>query len=199
MKRSFLEELGLEKDVIDKIMDENGKDVEKAKGSLTDVQQERDELKKQISDRDEQLETLKKAKGNSEELQKQIEQLQADNKQIKIDTAAERALAGAKAKNITAAKALLKLDGAELADDGTIKGLAEQIDAVKKDNDYLFEADKPTKTKPSVKGATPGEGNDDKPTGITAEQFRKMGYKERMELFNNDKETYDALIGASKE
>ena len=34
MKRSFLEELGLEKDVIDKIMDENGKDVEKAKGSL---------------------------------------------------------------------------------------------------------------------------------------------------------------------
>lgn len=199
MKRSFLEELGLEKDVIDKIMDENGKDVEKAKGSLADVQQERDDLKKQISDRDEQLESLKKAKGNSEELQKQIEQLQADNKQIKIDTAVERALAGAKAKNITAVKALLKLDGAELADDGTIKGLAEQIDAVKKDNDYLFEADKPAKTKPSVKGATPGEGNDDKPTGITAEQFRKMGYKERMELFNNDKETYDALIGASKE
>lgn len=199
MKRSFLEELGLEKDVIDKIMDENGKDVEKAKGSLADVQQERDDLKKQISDRDEQLESLKKAKGNSEELQKQIEQLQADNKQIKIDTAVERALTGAKAKNITAVKALLKLDGAELADDGTIKGLAEQIDAVKKDADYLFEADKPAKTKPSVKGATPGEGNDDKPTGITAEQFRKMGYKERMELFNNDKETYDALIGASKE
>jgi chromosome segregation ATPase len=199
MKRSFLEELGLEKDVIDKIMNENGKDVEKAKGSLADVQAERDDLKKQISDRDEQLESLKKAKGNSEELQKQIEQLQADNKQIKIDTAVERALAGAKAKNITAVKALLKLDGAELADDGTIKGLAEQIDAVKKDADYLFEADKPAKTKPSVKGATPGEGNDDKPTGITAEQFRKMGYKERMELFNNDKETYDALIGASKE
>lgn len=199
MKRSFLEELGLEKDVIDKIMDENGKDVEKAKGSLADVQQERDDLKKQISDRDEQLESLKKAKGNSEELQKQIEQLQADNKQIKIDTAVERALAGAKAKNITAVKALLKLEGAELSDDGTIKGLAEQIDAVKKDNDYLFEADKPAKTKPSVKGATPGEGNDDKPTGITAEQFRKMGYKERMELYNNDKETYDALTGASKE
>ena len=199
MKRSFLEELGLEKDVIDKIMDENGKDVEKAKGSLADVQKERDDLKKQISDRDEQLESLKKAKGNSEELQKQIEQLQADNKQIKIDTAVERALTGAKAKNITAVKALLKLDGAELADDGTIKGLAEQIDAVKKDADYLFEADKPKKTKPSVKGATPGEGNDDKPTGITAEQFRKMGYKERMELYNNDKETYDALIGASKE
>jgi len=199
MKRSFLEELGLGKDVIDKIMDENGKDVEKAKGSLADVQQERDDLKKQIFDRDEQLESLKKAKGNSEELQKQIEQLQADNKQIKIDTAVERALTGAKAKNITAVKALLKLDGAELADDGTIKGLAEQIDAVKKDNDYLFEADKPKKTKLSVKGATPGEGNDDKPTGITAEQFRRMGYKERMELYNNDKETYDALTGASKE
>lgn len=199
MKRSFLEELGLEKDVIDKIMDENGKDVEKAKGSLADVQAERDDLKKQISDRDEQLEDLKKASGDSEALKKQIEQLQSDNKQIKIDTAIEKALAEAKAKNVKAVKALLELDDPELSEDGTIKGLADKITAIKKDNDYLFEADKPAKTKPSVKGATPGEGNDDKPTGITAEQFRKMGYKERMELFNNDKETYDALIGASKE
>ena len=31
MKRKFLEDLGLEKDVIEKIMNENGADIEKAK------------------------------------------------------------------------------------------------------------------------------------------------------------------------
>ena len=35
MKRSFLEELGLEKDVIDKIMSENGSDIENAKATVT--------------------------------------------------------------------------------------------------------------------------------------------------------------------
>lgn len=197
MKRSFLEELGLEKESIDKIMDENGKDVEKAKGSLADVQAERDELKKQISERDSQLETLKKASGNSEELKKQIEELQADNKRIKLDNAIDKALTGAKAKNVKAVKALLNLENPELAEDGTIKGLDEQIKTIKKDNDYLFESEEPSKKQRSVKGVNPGESNDDKPEGLTQEQFKRMGYKERMELYNNDRETYDALTGAS--
>ncbi len=34
MKREFLKNLGLEDEVIDKIMAENGKDIEKAKGDL---------------------------------------------------------------------------------------------------------------------------------------------------------------------
>jgi hypothetical protein len=34
MKRKFLEDLGLEKDVIEKIMNENGADIEKAKGEV---------------------------------------------------------------------------------------------------------------------------------------------------------------------
>ena len=46
MERKFLEGLELEggvklsKDIIDKIMDENGKDINKAKGDLEDVQGE---------------------------------------------------------------------------------------------------------------------------------------------------------------
>lgn len=45
MKRSFLKELGLESEVIDKIMTENGKDIEKYKTELEDYVEEVKELK----------------------------------------------------------------------------------------------------------------------------------------------------------
>ena len=38
MKREFLESLGLEKDAIDKIMAENGKDIEAGKAKLEEEQ-----------------------------------------------------------------------------------------------------------------------------------------------------------------
>ena len=193
MKRSFLEELGIEKESIDKIMVENGKDIEKAKGSLADVQKERDELKNQIKDHEKQLEDLKKATGNTEELQKQIEQLQADNKQIKVNSAIEKALTLAKAKNLKAVKALLDLEKAELSEDGTIKGLDEQIKSIRKENDFLFDNAKQEGVK--LKGVKPTEPNDDKPTGITKEDFAKMSYKERVDLYNTDKDTYNTLAG----
>lgn len=42
MKRTFLEELKLDKDTIDKIMNGNGRDIKKAKGDLETVTKERD-------------------------------------------------------------------------------------------------------------------------------------------------------------
>ena len=138
-----------------------------------------------VKERDGQLETLKNSTGDVESLKQQIADLQKDNKekdeahaaeikQLKIDTAVETALGDAKAKNKTAVKALLKdLDKAELADDGTIKGLAEQIAALQKSDEYLFEA-KESKTK--VKGAKPGEtGKED---GDGKVDTSKMTYSE---------------------
>lgn len=179
MKRKFLEDMGLEKEQVDKILDENSQDIGKAKGDLEKVQadlataqQEVTTLKAQVADRDGQLETLKNSTGDVEAMKQQIATLQADNKakddahaaeikQLKIDAAIEAALTGAKAKNNTAVKALLKdLDKAELGEDGTIKGLAEQIEALQKSDAYLF--DTTTTKKTQVKGAKPGEsGNED--------------------------------------
>ena len=138
-----------------------------------------------VKERDGQLETLKNSTGDVESLKKQIETLQADNKakddahaaeikQLKIDAAVEAALTGAKAKNSVAVKALLKdLDKAELSEDGTIKGLAEQIEALRKSDEYLFEA---KSSKNQVKGAKPGEaGNED---GDGTVDTSKMTYSE---------------------
>lgn len=193
MKRKFLEDMGLEKEQVDKILDENSQDIGKAKGDSEKIKKDLDaanaeveSLKGQISDRDKQLETLKNSTGDVEGMKQEIAKLQADNKakddahaaeikQLKIDAAIDSALTGAKAKNNTAVKALLKdLDKAELADDGTIKGLAEQIEALQKSDAYLF--DTTTKKKTQVKGAKPGEsGNDD---GDHEVDTSKMTYSE---------------------
>ena len=193
MKRKFLEDMGLEKEQIDKILDENSQDIGKAKGDFEKVQTELaaakneiDTLKNHVSERDRQLETLKNSTGDVEAMKKQIEDLQKANKdaadahaaeikQLKIDAAIESALTSANAKNNTAVKALLKdLDKAELDEDGTIKGLAEQIEALQKSDEYLFDTKGTKKTK--VKGAEPGEsGNEDGDKGVDTS---KMTYSE---------------------
>lgn len=156
------------------------------KARFDEVNNEKKKLELDVRDRDGQLETLKNSTGDVEAMKQQIATLQADNKakdeahaaeikQLKVDAAIETALTGAKAKNNTAVKALLKdLDKAELADDGTIKGLAEQIEALQKSDSYLFDA-KDSKQK-QVKGAKPGEsGNEDGDHGVDTS---KMTYSE---------------------
>ena len=140
MQRKFLEDLGIkDKETIDKILDENSTDIGKAKGELETVQTQLTESKKevetlkgQVSERDGQLETLKKSTGDIDELKKQIETLQTENKanaeahaaeikQMKIDAAIDAALSNAKAKNNKAVKALLNdLDKFEIDENGNI-------------------------------------------------------------------------------
>ena len=194
MKRKFLEDLGLEKEIIDKIMDENGNDINAAKKEFENVIGERDKYKADVMDRDKQIESLKKSAGDNEELKKQIESLQSDNrakeeahaaeiKKLKIDTAIESALIGAKAKNSLAVKALLKdLDKAEIQEDGTIKGLCEQITALQKSDAYLFEAQTGKKTQ--MRGMKPGESGRD--LGDDPVDVSKMTYSEIAAYMTNN-------------
>lgn len=156
------------------------------KTRFNEVNDEKKKLEMDVRDRDSQLESLKNSTGNVEEMKKQIADLQKANKdaadahaaeikQLKIDAAVDAALTGAKAKNTTAVKALLKdLDKVELAEDGTIKGLSEQIEALQKSDEYLFDTKDTKKTQ--VKGAKPGEsGNEDGDHGV---DLSKMSYSE---------------------
>lgn len=154
-----------------------------------------------IAERDKQLEDLKKASGDSEALKAQIAQLQADNKAaadkyaaelkaVQINSAVEKELTAAGAKNLKAVKALLEgLDKAEL-DGENVKGLADQIKKLKtgEDTKFLF-----NEAAPGFKGVKGGSGNGGNPDTITKEAFAKMGYKERVELMEKSPETYKAL------
>jgi chromosome segregation ATPase len=204
MTRKFLEDKGLSKEVIDAILDENSKDIGKAKGELDSVKAEletankdKEGLQQQINDTNSKLAELQKSNTDVDTLKTQIEDLQnqintdsenhkAEIKQLKIDSAVDAALNSAKAKNVKAVKALLELENAELLDDGTVKGLDEQIKALVKgeDSKFLFDS---TKTK--IKGASVGEnGNEEEDTEVDTS---KMTYSEMVAYL---KENPDAKI-----
>ncbi|EGC8679773.1 phage scaffolding protein [Listeria innocua] len=148
MQREYLKGLGLEDEVINKVMAENGKDITAAKQQLSEVEAERDGLKSQLTQRDKDIDDLKKDSGTSEELKKQIEDLQQKNTDLesnyqseiaetKKNSAIELALASAKAKNPKAVRALLDNDKLELTDEG-LKGLNQQLEALQESDAYLF-------------------------------------------------------------
>lgn len=155
------------------------------KSRFDEVNEAKKKAEALIKERDKQLETIKNASGDTETLKKQIEDLQADNKKAKadyeasikalrVDNAVSAAISAVGGKNTIAIKALLKdLDKAELNDDGTVKGLDEQIKALVKSDAYLFESNS-NNTKPS--GASPARGNENKP--IAKQDFSKMTYEE---------------------
>lgn len=203
MERKFLEDLGLSKETIDKILEENKKEVETAKEEVETQKMELETAKKEITslknqakERDKQLEDLKNSSGDMEQMKKQIETLQGENKetkqkheaemkQLKVNFAVEKALAGAKAKNITAVKALLKdLDKAELDENGEVKGLKEQIETLVKEEGtaFLFE----TQQKLNIRGAKLGEGED--PSIFGGTDFKNMSSEEFMRYCNEHPE-----------
>ena len=158
------------------------------KTRFDEVNNEKKKLELDLRDRDGQLETLKNSTGDVEAMKQQIATLQADNKakdeahaaeikKMKVDAAVEAALTSSGAINAKAVVPFLKdLDKAELADDGTVKGLAEQIETLQKSDAYLF--DTTTKKQTQVKGAKPGEsGNEDGDHGVDTS---KMTYSEMM-------------------
>ena len=194
MTRKQLEDLGLTKEQADSIIKINGDDIENAKSAsaaeIKNLQTEVDGLKTQVGDRDKQLETLKVSAGDNADLKKQIEDLQTENatakanyeselNQLKIDFAVEKALTGAKAKNIKAVKALLELNDAKLDKDGNVKGLAEQIEKLTSGDDtkFLFEAQKQTKQQ-NFKGFQPRASGEQKPGEGEKVDFSKMSYDE---------------------
>ncbi|WP_279404206.1 phage scaffolding protein [Secundilactobacillus kimchicus] len=143
MKRELLKGLGLTEEQMDKIMAANGADIEKAKSGLGDVEALKTEnasLKEQLTGRDKDLKSLQKQAGNSEELTKQLEDLQNQYKtdtealqgqlhQTKLNGALDTVLSGAKVRNTKAAKALLDMDKIELTDNGDLKGVDDQLSA----------------------------------------------------------------------
>lgn len=116
------------------------------------------------------LKDLQVKAGLSEEYKAQIDKLNAESvkaqeafnaqiKKMKMDTAIETALNGAKAKNLKATRALLDESKLLLADDGSVTGLNEQIEALKKDNDFLFGENEQPGSKPQWGGGTKTGGN----------------------------------------
>lgn len=170
MDKNTLIAMGLTQEQANQILKDLG-DNYTPKSDYEGVKAENKQLKENLSERDGQLEELKKNSGSTEELNAQITKLQEENKakdeahaleikQLKINAAIDSALTSAGAKNSKAAKALLdvgEIDKVELDDNGGIKGLSEQIEKLKGAEDSKFLFNDATSNPNKFKGVLPGQ------------------------------------------
>lgn len=143
MERQFLVDLGLtDKETIDKIMEENGKDIEKHKSNGDKYKADFDAKDAEHKEALALIEKLKGENAGNEQLQASVKDyettvaaLQKENAQLKIDKAVEIALLENKAKasdidylmfKIKAEHKDLKLD-----DNGKVKGIDDIISGAK--------------------------------------------------------------------
>lgn len=149
MKRDFLEELKLEKEVIDKIMAENGKDIEAEKQKVTTKQTELDGVKTQLTEANKQIESFKgmdveAIKKSADEYKTKFEEAEKNHKaeldKITYNSAAEKFIDSLKPKDGLSKSAILaefgkkefKLDG------DSFQGAKEWAEQFKKDNASHF-------------------------------------------------------------
>ena len=160
-----------------------------SKKDFNDLNETKKALEKTVGERDKQLEALKASTGDAEALKAEITKLQGQNKaqkdaydkeiaQIKLDNAVADALKKAGARNITAAKALMAdfLANAKLAEDGSVTGLAAEIEKHIKSEETSFLFD--TKgTGTSFSGMVPGDPGGNSPPAAPKDP-RDMSYDE---------------------
>lgn len=185
MKKEELMKLeGMTEELATKIAEQSAEELKGMipKTRLDEVIAERDNAKKDHADVLKQLGALQKETGDVQSLKDKISELEnaakesekthaAEIQTMKINNAVDTALIGAKALNMKAVKALLNLENVELAEDGSVKGLADQIKTLQtaEDSKFLFGSS-------TMKGAKTGDsGNDDGDKGVDTS---KMTYSE---------------------
>lgn len=159
MKREFLEELGLEKDNIDKIMAVNGADIEKYKLDLTSKNEELDGVKKQLDEADAtikgfedlNIDDIKKASEDWKiKYETDTEILKEQIRDRDFDYAIEKFLNDYAFTSDLAKKAVLhdfKTKDFKL-EDGKILGAKDFMETIKEQNPTAFKSEEDPKSNP---------------------------------------------------
>lgn len=151
---------------------------------------------KQLEDANALIGELKKSNKSNEglvskinEYEQTVAQLQAQLAQTQIDAAIKVGLLSEKALDVDYLTFKLKEKGElELDEQGKIKGWDDKISALKVQLPTQFEG---SGRKNIIENKLPDEGKKD--SGITKESFQKMGYQDRLKLYNENPEAYKEL------
>lgn len=191
MKREDVKKLlgeGADDAIVDKIMAMNGQDIEKHKSLAETAKTDLDTIKGQLAEANTQIEDFKKldvegVKKAADEWKTKydqaVEQHTNEAKQRVFDTALEKGLAAAKAKNALTVKPLLKLENLKYNEaDGSLIGLEDQLKTLKADekNGYLFEADENQEKTPEI--VAPVNSNSTKTSLLETAMFKGAGLSE---------------------
>lgn len=154
MKRKFLEDLGIEKEATEKIMAENGADIERAKGDT-------EALKTQLNETQEKLKSFEgvdvaELKGKITDLTNEIATNKADYEKKIADRDFNDLVKGIaseyKARDIKAVMPFLDVEALKSSKNQD-KDIRAAFDGIVKEQSYLFESNKKV---PYVVSSTPG-------------------------------------------
>lgn len=143
------------------------------------------------------IEELKKTTGKDEESQQkitayetEIANLKQENENLKTENALKFALLSAGAVDVDYLVYKAKEKGEiKLGDDGKIKGEDDLISGLKTQHLAMFEAGTQKKIEEHKLPDDNGEAK------VTKEQFAKMGYQQKLKMFNENPDLYNELSG----
>ena len=174
MKREFLQEFRvgeqpLPKEVIDAIMAENGRDIQKVKANFADYEDIKAELSKQRQDQSFE----EAAKAWEEKYNRAVEDHTQQLRQLAFEKALGEGIAKAKGRNAKAICALLDMDALKESENQA-DAIEAALEELKRDSRYLFEGDVPP---PYARGTGAYQGPREKnPTtlaGALREKFER--------------------------
>lgn len=200
LTRKMLKAMGIEEDKAEEII---GAHVE----TVDALKKERDDLRSRAEGAEELQKQLDDLKARAEDEDGYEEKYQSEHKafedfkaKVKADEGEreKRGLyrelllkAGVDAKRVDSVLKVSDLSGLSVKD-GKLEGEDEAVEAIKRDwGDFI--------AKKTVEGAgvatPPKQGG----SAVTKEQFAKMTLRERNQLYNSDRDAYQALVGDTKE
>lgn len=203
MKREFLKDLGLEDEVINKIMTENGKDIEKHKTEKDAYKTKYDDTKKLLDDANTTIQSYKEM--DVEGIKKSAEDWKT---KYETDTSALNNKIAQQEYEHQADKYLNKYEfSSNLVRSAVLNQFKEK--KFKLENDTFLGADDFMKqlqeSEPGIfkvlnpaPGNTGGTGNHPRVGGgagaVTKADILKMPYSKRVEFYNNNKEEFNRLM-----
>lgn len=195
----YLEDLGVEKEVAEKIFAERSKEIEADKAKREKLETELKEKTESLESLTTEIDTLKTSGKNAEEIQAKLDALIAEREAERTKAEADR-LAKEKADNVlsrfNAVKKKFKHNDIEQA---YLKRFGDAIESKdfegKSDTEIYHELTKDDDCHEGVKAVHLAGGN---PSGVggksvTREDFNKMSYKERLQIYNENQALYNEL------
>ena len=143
MKREFLQEFrvgeqSLPKEVIDAIMAENGRDIQKVKANFADYEDVKAELARLQQDQSFEA----SAKAWEEKYNRAVEDHKQQLAQLAFDKLLGEGITKAKGRNARAITALLDVEALKESENQT-QAIEEALEELKRDSRYLFEGEVP--------------------------------------------------------
>nr|DAG72565.1 MAG TPA: minor structural protein [Caudoviricetes sp.] len=171
MKKEEITALGVSEELAQRVADVSAEELKGyvPKARFDEVNEAKKKAEAMLTDRDKQLEELRKSAGDNEDLKNQIAELQRTNaatvkqhevemRQLRRDGIDSQLIMAAGAKNPKTVAALFEALDDKLDEEAYRAARQKQVDEIKKNNDYLFISEQPT-----IDGIQPVPGADVSP------------------------------------